>query len=256
MIRILAIFLLALFPVIFQAHAKEIISITGAGPSIDITEKFVSVLRENPWIEDRYQFRLDPLSTKHAGGIKNTKQHLFGRTGRPLTADEKVIGRDEIFLAKIPTVFVTSRSVGIERITLEELRSIYDRSIANWSRLGGKDIPIFLIGREKSESIFLQLKQTYPFFNSARFDIILHNDTAVKNYLKYSSKNGLAFGSAPNLIPYHQIQVEGMNLARKVGFVFDINNRSHPLIKIVIDNAESKQWKDRLILWGYQPAGP
>jgi hypothetical protein len=253
MMRATAIVLLVFFPVLLQADAKEIVSITGAGPSIDITEKFISVLRENPWIENRYRFRLDPDSTKHAGGIKNTDQHLFGRTGRPLSLEEKALGKKEIFLAKIPTVFATSRTVGIEEITIDQLRSVYLRKVSSWAQLNGDDVPIFLVGRENAESIFMQLKQAYPFFSAARFDIILYNDTAVINYLKHSRRTGLAFGSAPNLTPYYQIRVKGMDLARKVGLVFDAQKSDHPLVKLVINTAVSKQWKNRLTPWGYQP---
>ena len=239
-----------------QGSAKEFISITGAGPSIDIVNKFISVLREDPWVDNNYQFRLDSSSTKHLGGIKNTDRNLFGRTGRPLTPEEKARGKREIFLARIPIVFVTSDSIGIDEITPDELKSIYERSIVNWSQLGGLDIPIVLIGREKTESIYLQLKQGYPFFESVRFDVVLHNDTAVVNYLKYTDKNGLAFGSAPNLVVYNLIRIKGMNLSRRVGFVFDVNNNTHPLIKAVKKIAESREWKDRLSPWGYQPISP
>ncbi len=254
--KIFVILILLLFPGISQCAGKQAISITGAGPSMDITEKFISVLRETFWIENTYLFRLDPVSTKHEGGIKNTEQHLFGRTGRPLTPKEKALGKDEIFLAKIPTVFATGSSVGITEITIDQLRSVYQRTITRWSQLGGEDVPIFLIGRESTESILMLLKQSYPFFNSAWFDLILHTDTAVINYLKHSSKAGLAFGSAPNLAPYYQIRVKGMDLARTVGLVYDTKNRNHPLIRHAIKTAASGQWKDKLVPWGYQPVAP
>lgn len=251
--QIIIVLLLIAAPVFSQGMAKEIISITGAGPSIDIANKFILVLREDPWIENRYEFRLDHTSTKHVGGIKNTDRNLLGRTGRPLNAEEKAWGKREIFLAKIPIIFVTNHPIGIDEITPGELKSVYDRSIINWSQLGGLDIPIFLVGREKTESLYLQLKKAYPFFESIKFDVVLHNDTAVVNYLQYTNKTVLAFGSGSNLGTNISLRIKGINLSRTVGFVFDEKNSNHPLVKRVIKTAESKKWKNKLLPWGYQP---
>ena len=84
-----------------------------------------------------YEFMVIPMSTKHAGGIKNSDSYLFGRTGRPLNGAEVSLNKSELFLAKVPIAFATGEASSISKLSFEELikdlRNHYDALVLNLS---------------------------------------------------------------------------------------------------------------------------
>ena len=131
--------------------------IKGAGPSAKVVNEFLPLIGGGT----------SPIkSIKHAGGLEWSDNHLFGRTGRPCTKNE-LKGRAEIFLATVPMAFGVPSHIGVQSITLQQLRKIYEKNISDWQEItGGENLPIVTIGRGHSESMYLSLKQEYPFFDS------------------------------------------------------------------------------------------
>ena len=239
---ILSLFLAVFLPV--PAGSVEIEMVAGAGPSTQIVSIFFKEFSKLP-AADGYEFLVPRRSTKHAGGILASGSYLFGRTGRPFNAEEKQQGKEEIFLAKIPISFVVGSRVGIKQITEKQLAAIYTGEITNWKSLDGPDARIYLVGREKTEAALNELLLSYRFLARANFDKILIRDHQVVNFIEsFEGKFGLAFGVKPNFKSKYLLDVAQLKAGLKVGLVYDVKNRQHPLVAAVKEYAASSAWHE------------
>ena len=72
----------------------------------------------------------------------------IGNSSRSLKDSEKQKGATENIVAIDGLAVVTDPSNPVENLTREELIQIYTGMITNWKELGGRDLPIVVIGRE------------------------------------------------------------------------------------------------------------
>jgi len=247
------IFLMAiLFSYSLSATEKQIIM--GAGPSTALVTLFFKHFSESP-AANGYSFEVEQRSIKHAGGILASDKYLFGRTGRPLTQDEKNLNKQEIFIARIPLTMVIGDRAGVKKITLDQLEAIITGKISNWRQLGGTDHKIILVGRENTEAALSALIMKYVFFSEAHFDRIFTRDHQVTNFI--TSNNGayaISFGAGSNFDERYHLLVDGFDAGINLGLVYDSANASHPLIASVRSYAISKLWNDIVTKNGFLPA--
>ena len=104
--------------------------IAGAGPSTKAVELFVKEFSKQSAAKG-YSFTVPPKSAKHAGGIKNSDDQIFGRTGRPLNDKEKALNKEEIFLARLPISFVVGSKAGVKKLTIAQVEDIFTGKITN-----------------------------------------------------------------------------------------------------------------------------
>lgn len=93
---------------VFSADNMQVVS--GAGPPTKVVSLFIDLLAKTN-AGKAYRFIVHQHSIKHIGGIRSTQKYIFGRTDRPLSEIEKAKGFEELFLAKMPIVFVAGRTV-------------------------------------------------------------------------------------------------------------------------------------------------
>lgn len=230
------------FSGIAQAVEKHIVM--GAGPSTFIVTLFFKHFSETDAGKE-YEFEVIQRSIKHAGGIKASDNHLFGRTGRPLNKTEKSLNKNDLFLARIPVAIVVGDKVGVDEISLEQLRDIFKGDIANWKQLGGPDKKINLAGRESTEATLGVLKENYDYFSNVRFDKVFTRDHQVVNYLK--SRKGsyaISFGAKSNFDPRNHLKVNGFDVGINIGLVYDDKNMGHSLVEMTKRYSESKAWQE------------
>jgi ABC-type phosphate transport system substrate-binding protein len=228
-------------------------TIAGAGPSTVIVQLFAKEFSQLADLKG-YKFIVPPESSKHAGGIRNSDYHLFGRTGRPLNVKEKKMKKDEIFLARIPIAFATGSDTGVTSLTLEQLEGIYRHTITNWSEVGGADAEILLIGREPTEALFAVLKREYPFFKEVLFHQTVKKDDYMVNLLNNpEGKFAIGFGAKPNFKGLNVLDVKGFSSGVGVGLVFDMRNRRNSVVKSAIEFAKSKEWAEKVKTTGSLP---
>jgi hypothetical protein len=231
---------------IFSANAlaqeKQIVA--GAGPSEEICKMFFAEFNEINGIGD-YEFVVMEGSVKHKGGLINSDKFFFGRTGRPLSEKEKALGKEQIFLAKVPITFAKGLEVNVSQLSMEEIEKIFTRKITNWKEVGGPDASILLVGREQSESLFMTLKEEYPFFNDVTFAKVFKKDDDVVNYLSSpEGKHAIAFGAKPNFTQHNLLTITDFSTGVRVGLVYDLKNKDNPVIQRADEYAESSDWKE------------
>lgn len=227
-----------------SAMGQENQIVAGAGPSTETCKLFFSKFNELDGAKE-YKFNVMDGSVKHKGGILNTDHYIFGRTGRPLTDKEKALGKEELFLAKVPIAFAKGLEVKVSSLSMANVAKIFTKEIINWKTLGGPDAPILLVGREQTEALFMTLKNEYPFFKEVSFDQTFKKDNEVVNFLSSPlGKHAIAFGAKPNFTKHNLLEVEGFVSGVSVGLVYDLKNRDTAIVKLAKEYAGSSDWKN------------
>ena len=223
----------------------------GAGPSTEIVTLFFEHFSERPEAKGT-KFLVPKRSTKHAGGIRASDQYLFGRTGRPLSKQEKAQSKFEIFLGRVPIGFATSPAVVLPPLTSEDIVRIFSGEVSNWRDLGGPDAPVVLLGRERTESVLTALTKHFPNLVDARYQQILKRDHAVVNFLNSpAGKHAIGFGAISNFSDLNVVRLRGKNFGINVGLVVDIKNLDDPLVKAAERFANSEEWRHLVESAGY-----
>jgi len=225
------------------ASAAEKQPVLGAGPSTEASQLFFQHFSKLPAAQG-YEFEVEERSIKHAGGIEASGKHLFGRTGRPLNAEEKAKNKQEIYLAMVPVDFIAGDKTGVRGITDKQLLDIFARKITNWKELGGADQKIVIVGREPTEAGWTVLKEEYPEMAQVSFDQVLQRDHQVVNLMDSpAGAYALAFGFRGNFDAKKVLEVKGLKAGSNCGLVYDAKNADHPVVKAVIEYARSDAWR-------------
>jgi ABC-type phosphate transport system substrate-binding protein len=237
------------------AEAEKNQIVAGAGPSTATAKAFFSAFSHLPEAEG-YSFMVMEASVKHKGGIENAKKFLFGRTGRPLTDDEKKLGNDEIILAKVPIAFAKGLEVDVNALSLAQIEAIFTRKIKNWKEVGGADAPILLIGRERGEALSQVLLEDLEWFRKVEFDQKFKTDNEVMNFLKSPlGRHAISFGARSNFSEFNLLEMSAFSSGVKLGLVYNVKNRSHPLVEAARRFAQSAEWNEKLAGLEMLPVG-
>lgn len=79
----------------------------------------------------------------------------IANSSRPITSEErnklKELGIDykEIVLAVDAITIITDPQVGVDSLSTVDLSNIFTGRVKNWKQLGGKDLPILIMGRDE-----------------------------------------------------------------------------------------------------------
>ncbi len=95
-----------------------------------------------------------PASIGSGGGITavGKDQEKLGRVSRKLKDTESSLGLTYVEIAKLPIVFYVNRGVGVKKLTTAQILDIYTGKTKNWKAVGGTDLPIIVMRREKGDS--------------------------------------------------------------------------------------------------------
>ncbi len=244
--------LLCVLPARWSRAGEAVQLIAGAGPSTRVVQRFAALLGGLPEAEG-YVFEVPERSIKHAGGLRSTRKYLFGRTGRPLTADERARGYEEIFLAKMPIAFVAGEGAGVSRLTLEQVCGLFTGRYTNWKQVGGNDAPVVVLSREPTEALFSVLKRDVPCMNRVvDTPYVFKKDHLVVEMLlrRPQGRTAIGFGAARNFPPERILEVEGFSSGVNVGLVYRAENGDHPLVRAARELARSARWRDEVARMG------
>jgi hypothetical protein len=242
-----------LAPVALSHAAAGLEVIAGAGPSTKVVKEFVRHLAGDPRAQGTV-FSVPEESTEHQGGIDSAGKNLFGRTGRPLDDREKAAGYAEILLANLPIVFVAGAEAGVRQLTKGQVCDIYAGTITNWKQVGGSDRKIVLITREATEALFQELKRDLPCMNQvAETKFVLKSDSHVVEMLKTMDlgRTAIGFGAMGNFPEAVRLGVPGFSPGTRLGLVYKLSNRDHPIVRAAAEIANGKKWLQGLEAMGF-----
>ncbi|QTA85306.1 substrate-binding domain-containing protein [Desulfonema magnum] len=107
-----------------------------------------------------------PPSIGSGGGIKavGSGRNILGRVARKIKKSEKTYKLTYVPVAKIPVVFFVNKAAGIRDISIQHILDIYSGKITNWKEVGGRDVRIRVVIRQKSSSSRKLLLKSFPGF--------------------------------------------------------------------------------------------
>ena len=235
-----------------RSHASKQY-VYGAGPSTKIVELFFSEFSKRPESKG-FTFTVPSKSTKHAGGIRASGKYFFGRLGRPLSAKERALNKDEIILGQVPAGYATGSGVQIQSLTLRQLSDILHGKIKRWSEVGGPDKEILVIGREKTEAVLTQVAKKLPFLNSVEYQQVFKRDHTMVNFLSSPpGRYAIGLGALSNFSGLNTLRLEGIELGVPLGLVYDLKNRDAELVRAVKRFASDNTWAKTASNSGYYP---
>jgi phosphate transport system substrate-binding protein len=175
--------------------AAEDIPIVGTGAGMDLLEAVVAeYAKANP----KAGLTVPP-SIGSGGGITavGKDKALLGRISRPLKDSEKAMGLSYLEFAKMPIVFFTHPSAAVKSLSPDQLIDIYEGKIENWKAVGGADLQILLVKRNKGDSSLDVLQANMKGFSGENFSTDATTQFTDQKALAYvTSKSGaIAFGS-------------------------------------------------------------
>ncbi len=140
-----------------QTAALEVV---GTGDGLEILRAMANhYSKENPAVRVEV-----PPSIGSGGGIAavGSGRAALGRVARELSDVERDAGIIYTPIARLPSAFFTHKDVKIGTVTVEQLGDIYAGRVANWSDIGGPDLPIRVVRREDIDSTLVILRATMP----------------------------------------------------------------------------------------------
>lgn len=131
-----------------ESAALERVRLSGSGTCIPLLK-----LLTGNYPTDAVEWRF--LPGLHSGGgidgVANGDLEI-GAVSRELSEDETALGLDYTKLSDDGIVIAVHPSVTIDGLTTEQVKDIYTGKYANWSELGGPDLPITILDRNEDES--------------------------------------------------------------------------------------------------------
>ncbi len=177
--------------------AKEKIIVGGTGACQDLVRALAKAfMAENDGTVEV------PDSIGSSGGIKAAGKDAIniGRVARKLKDSEKGYNLNYKEFALSPVVFGTKSDVGVTNLSSLEINKIYSGEIKNWKEVGGKDLKIYVIGREKGDSSLDEILKSLKGFDKVKFPenvIIALKDQDMIDKIK--GKDGtIGFGTLSN----------------------------------------------------------
>ncbi len=161
---LLIVFIFFLF-FVNNLFAQEKIIVGGTGACQDLVRALAKAfMAENKGTVDV------PDSIGSGGGIKAALNDSIniGRVARVLTdAEKQSLTYKEFALS--PVVFGTVSDVGVANLSSADISKIYSGEITNWKQVGGKDLKIYVIGREKEDSSLTEIVKSLNGFENVKF---------------------------------------------------------------------------------------
>ncbi len=240
-----------------NAYGSEKFVIAGAGPSTEVVKLLAGEFCATDEGKD-YHITVPHKSIKHAGGLRwAAGEEMFGRTGRPMNDEEKKIYPQlrELFVAKIKIGFAVNKDVKVTKLTREQFEGIFTGKIKNWKAVGGADMPIMLLGREKNEAGYTTLCKDYPFMLNAPFARRYNNEHQI---IRAISKTPGSLGFSSESVFRTEkgcavADIKGFSSGHNVGLVYDVQKEKHPIIDKLKMFVNDEKWLNMLKSNDYLP---
>ena len=152
----------------------EKVSVAGSTTVAEPMEKLAGAYKTvNPEVEVEVQ------GNGSSAGIKSVSDGIadIGMSSRELSESEKQLGLTETVIAHDGIAVVVNPANGVQDLTLEQLRGIYEGTITNWSELGGIDQDIIVVTREAGSGTRSAFEEIVGLLNEDKASTI--TDTAL-----------------------------------------------------------------------------
>ena len=180
------------------AKEPQVIPVVGTGSGAKILESVCSSFSD----KNKDVVFTVPESIGSGGGIKavGADKNMIGRVARKLKDKEKPLGLTYTPIAKMPIVFFVHSGVHVNDLTTQQVCDVYAGKIKNWKEVGGGDMAIRVVRREKDDSSYKELQKSFPGFGTLAITLdseLTLSDPETLEYVK-ATAGAIAFGTYGN----------------------------------------------------------
>ena len=180
------------------AKEPQVIPVVGTGSGAKILESVCSSFSD----KNKDVVFTVPESIGSGGGIKalGADKNVIGRVARKLKDKEKPLGLTYTPIAKMPIVFFVHSGVHVNDLTTQQVCDVYAGKIKNWKEVGGGDMAIRVVRREKDDSSYKELQKSFPGFGTLAITLdseLTLSDPETLEYVK-ATAGAIAFGTYGN----------------------------------------------------------
>jgi len=144
-----------------KREPEKIIRISGSESEISLMNELIK--KFNSEMDSSVHFK---ISGGGSGvGIKNllNGQADIALSSRPVDSFEVMNGKEyrrlsQFIIARDVVAIICNSSCGISVLSFDELKSVFEGKIKNWSELGGSKLPIHVVGRNSSSGTYHYIK--------------------------------------------------------------------------------------------------
>lgn len=165
--------------------------------------------------KDHKDVKIDVQGGGSGQAAKALKEGIaqIGALSREVDDEEKGTIKKEYVIAKDGVAVAVNKGVGIDDLTLQQIKDIYTGKVTNWKQVGGKDAEIAVISREEGSGTrgsFTEITGVATKDSSGNL-----KDNTTKNAIVQSSTGAVVktIGSTPDSIGY--ISMEAVNSSVK-----------------------------------------
>lgn len=164
-IIIFAVIIILAFLLINPGTNYERVDIVGSTSVQPLAEKLADI-----YMESHEGVRIYVQGGGSGMGIRSTNQGLtdIGMSSKELSSDERK-NITEVPIGKEGIVIAVSNQNNISKLSIEQIRNIFNGNITNWKEIGGKPGEIHVITREEGSG------------TRSAFESIVMEDTKIKN---------------------------------------------------------------------------
>ena len=191
-----------------------------------------------------------PKSIGSGGGVKavGNDEYVLGRVARSLKEKEAHFGLSYLAFANDAIVFVVGSDVNIKSLTEQQLVDIFTGKVDNWQQVGGNNVPIRALAREKTESSRVIIDEHMPEFAKLEYGDqvkVVYRDHEMLDLLnKYPTSIGWITASSVNQ-SLQKIAIDGVEatpqnvssgkypLSSEYAFVFKKKKLNDPAEKFI-----------------------
>ena len=189
----------ALLALAVCAGAEEL-QVVGTGAGMNIVQEIADdFMKANPG-----ESVLVPESVGSGGGITavGEDEEKVGRVSRTINDKEKKYGLSYREVARIPIVFYVNPATRVTKLKSSQILDIYAGKVTNWKQVGGADLPIVVVRREKGDSSLDTLSKTLKGFSTEMITskaVYRYSDPDTTDFV---GKTGgtIAFGTLANAV--------------------------------------------------------
>jgi len=236
-----------------QQKQQEIVRIKGSESELPLVLKLVDYFKSHS--DTAIQFNVSGGGSNIGISLLEKEQIDIAMSSRKLRDEErrylaeKNIELGEIIVAYDALFIIVNKNNPLNKITTEQLQSIYTGKIKNWKELGGADVPIISCSRRSSSG-------TKSFFES----VVLSGqkaDASVREFDNYNSlleivkkeKGAIGFNS----LGYINEEVKYLNVSLDKGKTFfnvqqakKLTKENYPMVRplyIIYKKSSEKRFK-------------
>ncbi len=138
------------FACALTAGASDLSGTVATGGSTSM-ESVIGYLKEQ-FTNDNSKVTVSYAGVGSGGGIEGVSNGTYdiGLSSRDLKDEETEKGLCATTIALDGIAVIVNENLDVDDLSLEDISAIYNKEITNWSKLGGDDLTIALIGREES----------------------------------------------------------------------------------------------------------